>query len=274
VSAIVAAIESFVGSLPLPLLETWGRVAFALGLMLALVAFGGFTFRPGGRWGLGRERQAWDARAVLSVLVTFVLTMVTGYVGSFIVLVPGAQTLESLKDLVVFLCIVLFGYPALLTVPFAYGLSDLIEGVPPELLFEWLPGYFINPACFWIAYQLIGRDPDFRRAATWGRYGVFVLLFTALEPVLWGYICSGAFGPEISYRAITSALLFTPPSPGCSPRSPCSRPCPPPGVWASSGPTFPGTSRSVSCATPGSRSWAGARKAPRRPRAGRSGPSA
>jgi len=208
-SGIVVAIESFVGSLPLSLLESWGRGAFGVGLVLALVAFGGFTFRPAGRWGFGRERQAWDARAVLSVSVTFVLTMVTGYVGSFIVLVPGAQTLESLKDLVVFLCIVLFGYPALLTVPFAYGLSDLIEGVPPDLLLAWLPGYFINPACFWIAYQLIGRDPDFRRLTTWRRYAAFVLLFTAIEPVLWGYICSGAFGPEISYRAITSALLFT-----------------------------------------------------------------
>jgi two-component system, sensor histidine kinase and response regulator len=90
--------------------------------------------------------------------------------GPAIVLVPGAQTFESLKDLVVLLCIVLFGYPALITVPFAYGLSDLLEGVPPNFLMDWLPGYFINPACFWVAYQLFGKNPDFRRARTWGRH--------------------------------------------------------------------------------------------------------
>ncbi len=59
---------------------------------------------------------------------------------------------------------------ALITVPFAYALSDMIEGLPPAFIVDWLPGYFINPACFWIAYQLIGKDPDFRRARTWARY--------------------------------------------------------------------------------------------------------
>ena len=40
-------------------------------------------------------------------------------------------------------------------------LSDLVEGVPPAFLQDWLVGYFINPACFWLAYQarrsLVGR---------------------------------------------------------------------------------------------------------------------
>src|SRR5262249_23099422 len=115
----------------------------------------------------------------------------------------------SLKDLFVFLCICLFGYPALITVPFAYGLSDLIEGVPPDFLLGWLPGYFINPSCFWIAYQLFGKNPDFRRAHVWRRYLLFVLIFMATEPVLWGFICSDKFTPEISYRSITPALFFT-----------------------------------------------------------------
>ena len=207
--AIVQWIEAVFTGIPLPLLEVWGRFGYAVGLALAVAAFGGFTFRPGGRWGLGRERQAWDAKALLSGPLTFILIVGAGYVGSSIVLVPGAQTFESLKDLAVFLCIVLFGYPALLTVPFAYGLSDLIEGVPPEFLLDWLPGYFINPACFWVAYQLIGKGPDFRRARTWGGYLVFVLIFMALEPVLWGYICAEQFTPEISYRSITPALFFT-----------------------------------------------------------------
>lgn len=146
---------------------------------------------------------------MLCIPLTFVLVTVTGYLGSFIVLVPGAQTFESLKDLTVFLCVVLFGYPALITVPFAYGLSDLIEGVPPEFLWGWLPGYFINPTWFWVAYQLIGKDPDFRRAATWGRYLLFVLIFMAAEPVMWGYLCSDRFTSDISFRVITPALFFT-----------------------------------------------------------------
>src|SRR6185312_2302564 len=120
--------------------------------------------------------------AFLSVPLTFVLIIASGYIGSFIVLVPGAQTFESLKDLVVMLSVVLFGYPALITIPFAYGLSDLIEGVPPEFLLGWLPGYFINPACFWIAYQFIGRCPDFRRARVWGGYLLFVAIFMLIEP--------------------------------------------------------------------------------------------
>ena len=169
-NAIVAWYEMLVTTVPLPLLEVWGRFAYIVGLFLAICAFGGFTFRIGERWGFGRTRQTWDAKSFLSLPLTFALIIAGGYVGSFIVLVPGAQTFESLKDLVVLLCIVLLGYPALITIPFAYGVSDLIEGVPPEFLLAWLPGYFINPACFWIAHQFIGKNPDFRIARTWKRY--------------------------------------------------------------------------------------------------------
>ncbi|WP_411823903.1 PAS domain-containing protein [Leptospira sp. 'Mane'] len=202
-------LESIFNSIPLPFLEVWGRFGYVLGILIMVAAFGGFTFRPGGRWGIGRERQAWDVKAVLSIVFTFLLIFITGFVGSFVVLVPGAQTFESLKDLSVFLCIVLFGYPALLAVPFAYGLSDLIEGVPPEFLGDWILGYFINPSCFWVAYQLIGRNPDFRKMQTWAKYFLFVLIFLMVEPALWGYLCSEQFTSEISYRNITPALFFT-----------------------------------------------------------------
>lgn len=201
--------EGIFASLPLPLLEVWGRFGYLIGFALMLAAYGGFTFRPGGRWGFGRERQAWDSQALLSVIVTFVSILITGYLGSLIVFVPGAQTFESLKDLSVFLCILLFGYPALIAVPFAYGISDLMEGVPPDFLLDWLVGYFINPACFWVAYQLIGKDPDFRKPKTWGWYLLFVLIFMSIEPQLWGYICSDKFTSEISYRNIVPALFFT-----------------------------------------------------------------
>jgi two-component system sensor histidine kinase/response regulator len=203
------AFQTFFGGLPLPFLEVWGCLAYAIGAALAVLAFGGFTLRPGGHWGLGRERQAWDSKAILSIPITFSLVVLTGYLGSFAVLVPEAQTLETLKDLAVFCCVLLFGYPALITVPFAYALSDLIEGIPPSFIADWLPGYFMNPACFWLAYQLFGKDPDFRHARTWGLYAAFVLAFLLVEPVLWGFVCSGKFSPEISYRNISSALFFT-----------------------------------------------------------------
>jgi two-component system sensor histidine kinase/response regulator len=208
-SAILGWLEGLFEAMPLAMLEVWGRFSFVVGIALAIAAYGGFTFRIGPAWGLGRERHAWDGKALVAVTVTFVLVVVTGYLGSFVVIVPGAQTLESLKDLVVLVCVLVFGYPALLVVPFAYGLSDSIEGVPWRFILGWLPGYFINPACFWIAYQLIGKNPDFRRARTWGLYALFVALFMTIEPVLWGYICSDRFTPSLSYRAISPALVFT-----------------------------------------------------------------
>ena len=114
-----------------------------------------------------------------------------------------------MKDLVVLLCIVLFGYPALIAVPPAYMLSDLIEGVPPDFVLNWAEGYFFWTAFVWMAYQLIGRNPDFRQVQTWRRYGVFVVLIMLLDPVMWGFICSGQFTSAISYRNISSALFFT-----------------------------------------------------------------
>src|SRR5262245_46443220 len=106
-TAVTNWYEMVVGTIPLPLLEVWGRFAYIVGLFLAVCAFGGFTFRIGERWGFGRARQTWNLKAFLSVPLTFVLIIATGYIGSFIVLVPGAQTFESLKDLVVLLSVVL-----------------------------------------------------------------------------------------------------------------------------------------------------------------------
>ena len=208
-TSVISWLEAIVSTIPLPLLEVWSRFSYIVGLVLAVCAFGGFTFRIGEQWGFGRARQTWDAKAFLSMPLTFVLVIASGYLGSFIVLVPGAQTFESLKDLVVLLCIVLLGYPALIAVPPAYMLSDLIEGVPPDFVLNWAEGYFFWTAFVWMAYQLIGRNPDFRRALTWRRYGVFVGLIMLLDPVMWGFICSAQFTSAISYRNISSALFFT-----------------------------------------------------------------
>jgi PAS domain S-box-containing protein len=202
-------LETLVSAIPLPLLEVWGRFSYFIGLVLAVCAYGGFTFRLGERWRLGRQRQTWDAKAFLSVPLTMVLVIATGYIGSFVVFVQGAQTFESLKDLVVLLCIVLFGYPALIAVPPAYMLSDLIEGTPPSSVLSWAEGYFFWTAFVWMAYQLIGRNPDFRKIQTWGRYGVFVVLIMLLDPMMWGYICSPEYGSGVSYPNISTALAFT-----------------------------------------------------------------
>src|SRR5678816_3287311 len=128
--AIISLIDSAVGAIPLALLEVWGRFSYLVGAALAVCAFGGFTFRIGERWGFGRERYAWNTKAFLAVPLTFVLVL---------------------------LCIVYFGYPALLAVPPAYMLSDLIEGVPPSFVLDWAEGYFFWTAFVWMALQLIGR---------------------------------------------------------------------------------------------------------------------
>ena len=167
-TSVISWLEAIVSTIPLPLLEVWSRFSYIVGLVLAICAFGGFTFRIGEQWGFGRERQTWDAKAFLSMPLTFVLIIATGYIGSFVVLVPGAQTFESLKDLVVLLCIVLFGYPALIAVPPAYRLSDLIEGVPPEFRPGLVQGYF-----FWTRLCLDGlsahrSESGFPLGRTWG----------------------------------------------------------------------------------------------------------
>ena len=208
-TAIVAWLDAVLSNIPLPVLEVWGRFSYLVGFLVAVCAFGGFTFRIGDHWGFGRARQKWDTKAFLSIPLTCVLIIATGYIGSFIVLVPGAQTFKSLKDLAVLLCVVLFGYPALIGVVPAYMLSDLIEGVPPSFVLNWAEGYFFWAAFVWMAYQLIGRNPDFRRAQTWRRYGLFVVLILLFDPVMWGYICSEKFTSPISYRNISSALAFT-----------------------------------------------------------------
>ena len=202
-------LETLVSAIPLPLLEVWGRFSYFIGLVLAVCAYGGFTFRVGERWRFGRQRQTWDAKAFLSVPLTMVLVIAAGYIGSFIVLVPGAQTFESLKDLVVLLCIVLFGYPALIAVPPAYMLSDLIERVPPDFVLSWAEGYFFWTAFVWMAYQLIGRNPDFRKMQTWGRYGVFVVLIMLFDPMMWGYISSPEYTSAGSYPKVSTALAAT-----------------------------------------------------------------
>ncbi|EMI72380.1 PAS domain-containing protein [Leptospira noguchii] len=206
---IIQQLESIFELIPLPILEIWGFLGWVIGFFFMISAFTGFRLKITNGIDFKREIQFWDTQALLSIPFTFVFIFITGYLGSFIVLVPGAQTFESLKDLSVFLCILLFGYPALIAVPLAYALSDLIEGVPPDFLLDWLLGYFINPSCFWIAYRLIGKDPNFTKAKVWLKYFLFVIVFMMIEPQLWGYLCSKQFSPSISYRNITPALFFT-----------------------------------------------------------------
>ena len=76
---VIRWLEATFLGLPSPLLEVWGRVSYLLGFALALFAFAGFTFRRGGEWRIGRQRQRWDATALLSIPLTFVLVTLTGW---------------------------------------------------------------------------------------------------------------------------------------------------------------------------------------------------
>ena len=49
---VIVWLEEVVGAIPLPLLEVWGRFSYLVGLVLAICAFGGFTFRIGERVGI------------------------------------------------------------------------------------------------------------------------------------------------------------------------------------------------------------------------------
>src|SRR5471032_2900048 len=92
-------IESFFRAIPFSVLVVWVRFSYVIGLILAAFAFGGFTFRPAGGWGLARERQKWDAKALWAAAFTFLAIPLSGLVGSNIVFVQGAQAFETLTDM-------------------------------------------------------------------------------------------------------------------------------------------------------------------------------
>ncbi|MCP4117871.1 MAG: hypothetical protein GY737_21215 [Desulfobacteraceae bacterium] len=209
---LILWIDALFSGIPLPFMEILGPVGFVLGLLLAIAAFGGFTFYVNGRWCVAREYYRPDNRFIVSIALTIVLMLGGGFVGRNIWLVPGAQSLESVFDLFVFLCAVLFGYPALIAIPLGYILSDLIGGISLHQLLAWLPGHLLISAYHWVGYSLMGRDPDFRKLRTWGRYLLFVLLFLSFYPIYWGFVCgpmSGVFPADISYTRITPSIFTT-----------------------------------------------------------------
>ncbi len=69
---VISWLEAIIRSIPMPLLEVWGRFSYIVGLLLAICAFGGFTFRIGEQWGFGRARQTWDEKAFLCIPLTFI----------------------------------------------------------------------------------------------------------------------------------------------------------------------------------------------------------
>ena len=89
-----------VSRLPIPSAFSWRSVPSAA----FLPDWRALGLRPGPAF-MGRE-------AFPTMPLMFVLIVTAGYIGSFIVLVPGAQTYDTLKDLVVYSGIALFGYPA------------------------------------------------------------------------------------------------------------------------------------------------------------------
>ena len=61
-TTVVAWLDAVLSSIPLPVLEVWGRFAYVVGLFLAICAFGGFTFRIGDHWGFGRRGRGGTRR--------------------------------------------------------------------------------------------------------------------------------------------------------------------------------------------------------------------
>ncbi len=147
--------------------------------------------------------------AFVAMILTLVLIPVAGYIGSGIVLVQGAQTLESLKDMVVIMSVLLFGYPAMIMVAPAYMISDTIEGIPPGWVLRFGEGYFLLAAYLRMGAQLIGTNPDFKLAGTWLRYAIFAVLFCVTDVPMWGFVCAREFTASISYPVIIPALMFT-----------------------------------------------------------------
>lgn len=210
--SIVIWVDELFTAIPLPLLEVWGPISFILGCIFALCALYGLTLFPEKGWKIARERYKFNNRFIFSIILTFLLMMAGKYIGDNIWLVPGAQSFESLYDLAVFLCAVILGYPAIIAIPFAYFFLDVIGGFPIADASKWIPGYILIASYHWIAYILLGRDPDFLKIKNWLKYIIFVIIFMALYPAYWGFVTgpySGVFPNDLSYLKITPAVLGT-----------------------------------------------------------------
>lgn len=212
IKQLVIFVDQQFSYIPIPVLEIWAIVAFFIGILFAVVAYGGFVFKVRGNWCLARESYSFDNKYFISAIITIVLMAGGKFAGNNIWLVPGAQSLESLYDLAVFLCIVLFGRPALFTVSLAYFILDAIGGFPVTESIKWLPGHIMIASSHWLAYLLIGKDPDFLKLSVWLKYLLFVFIFMLFYPIYWGYVLgpfSETFPAVISYTKITPAIFST-----------------------------------------------------------------
>jgi len=178
----------------------------ALGVAIALFHYSGFTVV---KWRLGRFKQRWDARAASSIAVILAIAIVADFIGGMFWIVPGAQSMEFLKDMTYIGGTMLFGYPVVATIFPLYVLSDAVMGVFNVL---WLPGYIYLSGynAFW--FWTIGKNPDFRKPRTWAIYIPTAIAFMFLDIPGWGWLCgpaSGAFPSEISYFVVVPAIFFT-----------------------------------------------------------------
>ena len=105
---IIKKLEFLFQAIPLSFLEIWGRLGFLVGFFFMVCAFAGVRLKSNGKREFVLEKYNWDGNSLRCMMITFVSVILSGVLGSRTVLVPGVQTFESLKDLSVFLCIVLF----------------------------------------------------------------------------------------------------------------------------------------------------------------------
>ncbi|WP_077033904.1 PAS domain S-box protein [Pelomonas sp. KK5] len=209
--ATIQLLESLFAGWSLGFLSAWGRLAGLVGAVLVVCAYGRLTLRSEGRWRLARDPQAWDAQAFTGMLASFALVLLAVFGDLNFPGVEGLQPLGPVRGVAVFVCIALWGYPALVGIPPASLLAHLIGGVSPDFVADWLGGYFLWPAVAWMGRRWIlgAQAPDFGRWRTWAGFAPFALLALLVVPAMWGWLCADIVGPRLAYSALVPKLLVT-----------------------------------------------------------------
>ena len=96
-TAIVTWYETIVGSIPLPLLEVWGRFCLYRRPLPGFLRLRRLHVPDRRALGIRPGAAEVGTKAFLSIPLTFVLIIATGYIGSFIVLGPGRTDVRVLE---------------------------------------------------------------------------------------------------------------------------------------------------------------------------------
>jgi len=176
--------------------------------ILSVFVLLGFTVTS--NFKIARVKQRWDARALSTMALVVALVTVSDVFGSMFWLVPGLQSFESIRQIFLFLSPMLFGLPGVWGGPFLAALvADAVSGVFSTILF---PGYFIELIWGWVAFKMLGKDPDFRKGKTWALWLIHAAVIWLYVAPAWGWICgpwSHLLPVEVSYLALVPSIQFT-----------------------------------------------------------------